>query len=98
MRPITGDCACGRFFLHPRKGPLRVRCDECRRTLHARKNRSWDAQNPDRVRENHAAWYIANRKNNPEWREINKKRAKAWRAANKQHIRLYKQTYRELRA
>jgi hypothetical protein len=89
MRPITGDCACGRFFVHPKTGRLRVHCKECAAARNLECAKAWNAANSERKKNNVADWYVRARKNNPKWRALNKKRAKAWRAANRQHIRAY---------
>lgn len=91
MRPITGDCACGGFFLHPRKGAFRVYCDECRKQRDCMRSARWTADNPTRDKKNRTDWYVRNRKNNPQWRALNKERAKLWRAANREHIRAYRE-------
>jgi hypothetical protein len=98
MRPITGDCSCGRFFLHPKRGALRIYCEDCSRQRSRARNAKWDQDNPDLRKKHRADWYVRVRKNNPKWAAKNKKIAKRWRAANAEHIRAYQRAYREARA
>jgi hypothetical protein len=98
MRPITGDCSCGRFFVHPKRGGLRVYCDACRVERRIERDTKWARENPELVKKNHADWYVRVRKGNPKWAAKNKNIAKRWRAANAEHIREYRRAYREARA
>lgn len=60
---------------HTHRGPLPVRCPDCRSKHYAEKSRTWKLANPDKVRANKRASHARHR-------EANNARSRDYRAAN----------------